>query len=118
MQNLQPNANFRQKQFTTTAKANRKRRQSTTTENYRQPEHPNDIGNHGHTRQSTRRNARHYNYTRNRPRSNVTNTKPEILSPSVVTNNRYQILQKTLDSTPETIDSSTPNINDIATTKI
>ena len=42
----------------------------------------------------------------------------EILSPSVVTNNRYQILQKTLDSTPETIDSSTPNINDIATTKI
>ena len=39
----------------------------------------------------------------------------EILSPSVVTNNRVQIPQKTLDTTPETIDSSTPNINDLAT---
>ena len=39
----------------------------------------------------------------------------EILSPSVVTNNRIQIPQKTLDTTPETIDSSTPNINDLAT---
>ena len=39
----------------------------------------------------------------------------EILSPSVVNNNRFQILQKTLDTTPEAIDSSTPNSNDIAT---
>ena len=40
---------------------------------------------------------------------------PEILSPSVVTNNRFQTLQKTTGTTPETIDSSTPNINDVAT---
>ena len=40
---------------------------------------------------------------------------PEILSPSVVTKNRFQTLQKTPDTTPETIDSSTPNINDTAT---
>ena len=40
---------------------------------------------------------------------------PEILWPVVVTNNRFQTLQKTPDTTPETIDSSTPNINDIVT---
>ena len=40
---------------------------------------------------------------------------PEILWPLVVTNNRFQTLQKTPDTTPETIDSSTPNINDIVT---
>ena len=40
---------------------------------------------------------------------------PEILSPSVVTNNRFQTLQKTTGTTPETTDSSTPIINDVAT---
>ena len=40
---------------------------------------------------------------------------PEILSPSAVTNNKFQTLKKTPDITQETIDPSTPNINDIAT---
>ena len=39
---------------------------------------------------------------------------PEILSPSAITN-RFQTLQETSDTTQETTDSSTPNINDIAT---
>ena len=42
---------------------------------------------------------------------------PEILSPSVVTNNRFQTQQKTPNTTLETFDSSTPNINNIATNK-
>ena len=42
---------------------------------------------------------------------------PEILSPSVATNNRFQTQQKTPNTTLETFDSSTPNINNIATNK-